>query len=137
LENNEHLLQFYTGIHEWRVFQSLYELVAHCLPSGPKLSSFSVFLMFSLKICLNLLNKDIAFHFNVCPSTVSRHFHKVLDVFFLHITAKSIKWSDRVTLRQTMPSTFRKFFKKKCGHNRLHWIFIERPSDLIARAKYF
>ena len=47
------------GIHEWCIFQALFNLVAQCLPNGPKLSKFSVFLTFFLKIRLNLANEDI------------------------------------------------------------------------------
>ena len=82
--------------------------------------------MFFLKIRLNLANVDIAFRFGVNALTVSRHFHRVLDVLSVH-TANLIKWPDRYTLRQTMPSSFRKFFKKIIDCTE---IFIERPSDL-------
>lgn len=122
------------GIHEWCIFQALFNLVAQYLPNGPKLSNFSVFLMFFLKIRLNLANEDIAFRFGVNASTVSRHFHRVLDVLSVH-TANLIKWPDRDTLRQTMPSSFRKFFKKCAVIIDCTEIFIERPSDLMARAQ--
>ena len=76
----------------------------------------------------------IAFRFGVNASTVSRHFHRVLDVLSVH-TANLIKWPDRDTLRQTMPSSFRKFFKKCAVIIDCTEIFIERPSDLMARAQ--
>ena len=69
--------------HEWCVFQASYDLVSPCLPKGPKLCKFSVFIMFFLKIRLNLLDDDIGYWFGVHPSTVSRHFHKVLDVLYM------------------------------------------------------
>ena len=90
--------------------------------------------MFFLKIRLNLLDDDIGYRFGVHPSTVSRHFHKVLDVLYIY-TEHLIKWPDRETLQQTLPASFRKFFKKCAVIIDCSEIFIERPSDLMARAQ--
>ena len=59
---------------------------------------------------------------------------QVLDV----MAAKTdflIKWPDRQTLRQTMPVVFRRFFKKCCIIIDCTKVFVERPSDLLARAQ--
>ena len=50
-------------------------------------------------------------------------------------TAHLIKWPDRETLRETMPSSFRKCFSKCCVIIDCTEVFIERPSDLLARAQ--
>jgi len=50
-------------------------------------------------------------------------------------TAPFIKWPERDTLRETMPTAFRKFFKKCAVIIDCTEIFIERPSDLLARAQ--
>ena len=50
-------------------------------------------------------------------------------------TAECIKWPDRDVLRLTMPASFRKFFKKCAVIIDYTEIFIERPSDLLARAQ--
>ena len=47
-------------------------------------------------------------------------------------TAHLIKWPDRETLQQTMPIAFRKFFKHCCV---IIEVFMERPSDFLARAQ--
>ena len=87
--------------------------------------------MFFLKICLNLFDEDIAYRFRVHPSTVSRKFHRVLDVAGVR-TAALIKWPEREVLRQTMPMSFQKFFKKCCIIVDCTEVFIERPTDLLA-----
>lgn len=110
------------------------DLIAPDLPEGPKLSKLNRLIMFFLKIRLGLYDIDIADRFQVHPSTVSRNFHLVLDVMSVK-TAHLIKWPDRETLYLTMPVSFRKFFKNCCVIIDFSEVFIERPSDLLARAQ--
>lgn len=95
----------FLGITEWPVFEGLFELIAPALPEGLKLTKMSMVIMFFLKIRLGLYDEDIADCFGVHPSTVSRNFHRVLDVMAIK-TAHLIKWPDRETLRLTMPMSF-------------------------------
>ncbi len=91
--------------------------------------------MFFLKIGLGLYDEDIADRFGVHPpSTVSKNFHRVLDVVATK-TAHLIKWPDRETLRLTMLMSFRKVFKRCAIIIDCSEIFVERPSDLLARAQ--
>ena len=87
-------------------------------------------IMFFLKICLNLFDEDITYRFRAHPSTVSRNFHRVLDVAAAK-TASLIKWPESEVLRQTMPMSFRKIFKKCCIIIDCTKVFIERPTDLL------
>ena len=90
--------------------------------------------MFFLKICLNLYDEDIAYRFGIHVSTVSQNFHRVLDILSVYTTG-FIKWPDRETLQLTMPSSFRKFFKKCAIIMDCSEVFIEQPSDLLTRAQ--
>ena len=67
-------------------------------------------MMFLMKIRLSSYNEDLAYRSGVHISSVSRNFHRVLDVMLVYMSSL-IKWPDRETLRQTMPSSFWKFFK--------------------------
>ena len=88
--------------------------------------------MFILK---PLFDEDIGYRFGVHASTVSRNFHRVLDVTFVR-TAHLSKWPDnRETLRLTMPMSFRKFSKECCVIIDCSEIFIERPSDSLVRVQ--
>ena len=106
-------------------------MVEHNLPSGTKLSKFNILVMFFMKICLNLCMEDIAHCFNVNKSTVSRHFHDVLHIMYVK-TKPLIRWPDRDVLQMTMPTSFKKFFKK-CA------VIIDCteiwPTNLLARAQ--
>ena len=97
------------GSHEWCVFEALFNLVAADLPRGIKLSNLSMVMMFFINLRHSLSDEDIADRFDVHSSTVSRNFHRVLDIMAKK-TAPLIKWPDRDTLYQTMPLAFRKFF---------------------------
>lgn len=91
-------------------------------------------MMFFLKVRLNLHLDDIAYRFDVSKATVSRHFHTVLDILYVK-TKPLIKWPDREVLRLTMPTSFRKFFKKCAIIIDCTEVFVERPTDLLARAQ--
>ena len=122
------------GLHEWCIFDALFHLVESSLPNSPKISKVNLLLMFLVKLRLNLFDEDIAARFGVHQSTVSRNFHKLLDVMAVK-TAFLIKWPDRLTLRTTMPMPFRKFFRNCCVIIDCTEVFMERPNDLLARAQ--
>ena len=61
--------------------------------------------MFLMKPRLNLFDEDLTQRFSVHSSTVSRHFHRVLDVAF-EATSFLIQWPERDVLRLTMPLYF-------------------------------
>ena len=127
------MLLNHLGISQWCVFKGLFDLVAPALPESPTLTKLTMVIMFFLKIRLGLYDEDIGDRFGIHPSTVSRNF-RVLDVMAIK-TSHLIKWPDRDTLYMTMPMLFRKFFKKCCVIIDCSEIFIERPSDLLARAQ--
>ncbi len=104
------------------------------LQPGLKLSAFDMVLMVLLKLRLNLADEDIAFRFGVHRSSVSRNFHKVLNIMYTCLSPL-VKWPDRGVLRSTMPSSFRKFFRSCSVIIDCTEIFMERPSDLLARAQ--
>lgn len=135
-KENSQLLKFYTGIPEWTIFMALLNLLFPALPDAPagKLSKFTLVLMFFMKVRLNLFEEDLAFRFGVHKSTVSRNFHKVLDVMTVRMS-HLIKWPGRDVLQKTLPSSFRRFFKQCCVIVDCTEVFIERPSDLLARAQ--
>ena len=149
LENDKNKLKFYTsnnasyflllnvvsiGLTEWCIFSALYKLIASDLPESPRLTKLAMLLMFFLKIHLNLFDEDIGYRFDVHLSTISRNFHRVLYIRFVK-TSPLIKWPERDVLRETMPMSFRKFFKKCCVIIDCTEIFMEQPTDLLVRAQ--
>ena len=90
--------------------------------------------MFHMKLCLNLFDKDLALRFGIHKSTVSRNFHRILDIA-AEKTSFLIKWPTRDALRLTMPISFRRFFKKCCVIIDCTEVYMECPSNLLARAQ--
>ena len=90
--------------------------------------------MFFLRVRLSYGIEDLAFRFGVSKGQVSKHFHNGLDIIYVK-TKPLIKWPDRDVLRLTMPTSFRKFFKKCAVIIACSEVFVERPSDLMARAQ--
>ena len=104
------------------------------LPDGSKLSKFDIVLLFLMKRCLNVMDEDLAFRFGVHQTTISRNFHRVLNGMYVRLY-NLVMWPDRGVLRQTMPSSFRKFFRKCAVIVDCSVVFMECPSDLLARAQ--
>lgn len=61
-----------------------------------------------------------------------QEFCKALDVMDVIELSHLIKWPDRDTLRETLPTSFHRFFKKCCIIIDCTEVFVERPSDLMA-----
>ena len=122
------------GIPDWDVFKALYDMVEPELPQGRKLSKMNTLIMFFLRIRLNYGIEDIAYRFNITKGQVSKHFHNVLDTLYIK-TKPLIKWPEREVLQLTMPTSFRKFFKKCAVIIDCTEVFVERPTDLLARAQ--
>ena len=134
LEKDAEKLKFYTGIPEWCVFIALFNLISSEIHGSSKLSKFEMFVMFFMKIRLNLFEEDLGYRFDVHRTTVSRVFRRIL--YLLAVKTKDlILWPDRDTLRLTMPTAFRKFFRQCCVIIDCTEVFIERPSNLLARAQ--
>ena len=116
------------------LFSAFYELVSPYLSSRTKLPKLALIIMFFMKLRLNLFDEDIAHRFGVHPTTVSRNFHRVLNIASVK-TSFLIKWPERDVLRLTMPVSFCCFFKKCCIIIDCSELFSEHPSDLLAHAQ--
>lgn len=92
--------------------------------------------MVLIKLRLILPLQDLAFQFGVSLSTVSRTFTAwltVMDVRLSHL----IRWPERDELWCTMPMCFQFSFGKKTIITDCFEVFIERPSNLLARSQTF
>ena len=93
--------------------------------------------MVLMKLRLNVPLQDLAYRFMVSVPTVSRMFSSwmvVMDTRFFPL----VSWPDREQLWKTMPMCFQYAFGRKvtvvidCFE-----VFIERPTNLLARAQTF
>lgn len=137
IKDDDTITKFYTGLPSYATFKMLADEVGQHLNRSKKykLSVEDEFLMFLVKLRLNLLNEDIAFRFGVDASTVSNKFHKWLNLCYTHLGGL-VMWPDSGYMQ--LPEAFQndKFKKTKVIIDCFE-VFIERPSRLNARAKTY
>ena len=135
-KNDEEKAKYYTGL-EYSQLMSIFEFVAPSIPDSAlsPLSQFEKFMVVMMKLRLNLCVQDLAYRFKVSASCISKTFNAVINIMFTRMK-RLILWPERDELRLTMPMEFRKHFGVKvsiiidCFE-----IFMERPSNMLARAE--
>ena len=131
-------VRFYTGLPSFDILKKIFNFVApHVKRNSLNLSKFQEFIMTLIKVRLNVPDQDLAYRFDVSLTTVSRiitHWLMVMDIRLSCL----ISWPEREDLWRTMPQCFQYSFGKKvtviidCFE-----VFIDRPTNLMARAQTF
>jgi len=135
-KNNNAKVKYYTGLPTYATLMFLFNFLSPCVEMGNRsaLSQFQQLLVVLIKLRLNLGDQDIAFRFGVNQSTISRCFNKWIDIMFIRLKPL-IKWPARDELLKTMPMDFRKNFKQCVTIIDCFEVFMERPTNLKARAQ--
>ncbi|CAH3135034.1 unnamed protein product, partial [Porites lobata] len=130
--------RFYTGLPDFHLLAKTFEFVSPYVTRRTKtLSLFQGFVMVLIKLRLNVPNLDLAYRFEVSLSTVSRVFKAWMEVLDVRLSPL-ISWPEREELWRTMPRCFQYTFGKAttiiidCFE-----IYIDRPSNLLARAQTY
>ena len=131
-------VRFYTGLPSYEILNVMFQQVApHVNRRTQSLNKFQEFVMVLMKLRLNVPFQDLAYRFAVSIATVSR----VFSAWMVVMDAKLfplVYWPEREQLCHTMPMCFQYAFGKKvtviidCFE-----VFIERPTNLLARAQTF
>ena len=131
-------VRFYTGLPSFDILKKIFNFVApHVKRNSLNLSKFQEFIMTLIKVRLNVPHQDLAYRFDVSLTTVScilTHWLMVMDIRLSCL----ISWPEREDLWRTMPQCFPYSFGKKvnviidCFE-----VFIDRPTNLMARAQTF
>ena len=128
-------IQHYTGLPNFKVVKTVFDfVVGEQSHGGTKLTAFQEFMVALLKLRHNLSSQDLAYRFDVHASTISRILLKWLTLMDIRLRPL-IMWPERENLRKTTPECFRAGFGDKvaviidCFE-----VFIERPSNLLARS---
>ncbi len=134
LECDDERVKFYTGLPKYKILKAVFDMVVVTSAVPTKLTPFQEFMLTIIKLRLNSPYKDLAYRFGISVATVSRIFSKwltMMDTVLQHL----IIWPSRESLWKTMPQSFIDSFGKDvtviidCFE-----VFIERPSNLLARA---
>ena len=136
LENDNSTVKYFTGLPSFSVLKVIYNFVSKDVPETSGCPKFDQYLLTLMKLRLNVGDKDLAFRFGISQASVSRYINKWVDVLSIKL-AFLIHWPERQELLKTMPSDFRKHFKKCVIIIDCFEVFIERPTSLMARAQTF
>ena len=135
---DERKATFYTGLPSFDVLKTVFDHVSPFIKrKSQSLSQFQEYILTLMKLKLNLPLEDIAYRFNISLPTVSRIFRSWMVVLDVRLSPL-IKWPNRDDLHLTMPQCFKYSFGNKttviidCFE-----IFIDRPSNLLARAQTY
>ena len=137
LKSDDKMVKYYTGLPSYVLFKAIFDLITVGLPQNffnGSCSAFQQVCMVLMNLRLNLGDQDLAYRFGVNQSTVSRYFHKWLDVMYTKLSCL-VFWPERGELLKTMPSEFRKHFKKCVIIIDCFEVFMERPTSLKPRAQ--
>lgn len=137
-EGDDEKVRFYTGLHSMEVLMKTFHFVStHVNRRALSLSKFQEFVLVLIKLRLAVPHQDLAYRFNVSRPVVSRIILTWLTVMDNRLSPL-ISWPSREELQRTMPKCFIDSFGLKtsviidCFE-----IFIDRPSNLLARAQTF
>lgn len=137
-EGDDEKVRFYTGLPSWEVLKKTFTFVSpHVNRRSARLSKFQEFILVVIKLRLNVPHQDIAYRFNVSRPVISRILLTWLTVMDVRLSPL-IVWPDREQLQRTMPKCFIDSFGFKTGVIiDCFEVFIDRPSNLLARAQTF
>ena len=132
-------VKFYTGLPTFEILKTFDFIAPHSTRRSPQtaLNKFQEFIMVLIKLRLNVSHQDLAYRFSVSRFLVSRTFNSWIVLMDIRLSPL-IVWPDRKDLHKTMPRCFMDAFRLKttviidCFE-----IFIDRPSNLLARAQTF
>ena len=139
--NSNDKVLFYTGLPSHQILNFVFELVSPSVSRRSQSQSpFQEFVMVLIKLRLDVPLQDLAYAFNISVPTVSTTFHSKLMTMDIRLSPL-VHWPDRESLIRTMLQCF-KCFKFSFGTKPTviidcFKIFIEKPTNLLARAQTF
>ena len=138
MKSDEKKVTYYTGLPNFNTLLVLLNFVTvspqTLSESKCKLSIFQQIMVVLMKLRLNLEEQDLAYRFNVSQSTVSKTFHKWIPIMAERLHPL-IYWPSKQDIRATLPTMFHNFFHDCVCIIDCTEVFIERPSNLVARAQ--
>ena len=133
-KSNDEKVKYCTGLPSYAVMMVLFTRIYKFLRESHSVTKFQQFIITLLRLRLDVPQQFLAYMFGISDSTVSRIFHDVINVMNIRLVPLLIFWPEREDLRTSMPMSFRSKFRNCACIIDCFEVFIERPSDLRARA---
>ena len=135
-DDNDKVL-FFTGIPSFMIMTTVFAMVIPFVNAARKLSPFQMCLLTCMRMRMNFSIRFLVYLFGVSQSSASRIFYDVLTVMHTRLVPLLILWPERDILKMSMPMSFRSKFGKCACIIDCFEVFIERRSDLKARAQTY
>ena len=105
--------KFYTDFPSYARLVAVLHFVSADLKEhhNSNLTLFQQFLVSIIKLRLNLCDQNIAYHFGISHSTISKTFQKWINRMYIRLKP-TIKWPDHEEIIKTMSSVFRRNFRR-------------------------
>ena len=133
-EKDAYKLKFYTGLPAITVFMAVLNLIRPGLVLCSNLTKFQQLLLPLRRLRLNSSVQDLGYRFRIHASTVSRVFQSCIQTMYSSMDFL-VYWPEREQLKLTLPRSFRQKFSSCAVIIDCFEVFIDRPSDLLARAQ--
>ena len=117
-------------------YTCLFTFIQPTLKQRSSLTPFQQLLVTLMRFQLNLSRQDLACRFRIHSSTISWTFMHVKNVMYIKLKPL-ITWLEREILYETMPMDFRKYCPNCVVIIDCFEIFLERPTNLLARAQTY
>ncbi|KAK0133587.1 Accumulation-associated protein [Merluccius polli] len=139
LNGDDNTVKYYTGLPSYVMFQTRLCSLMPYLPQGrmKKLSPFQLVLLTLMRLRLDLPVQHLSRLFWVHRTTVSDAVHHTLGVMYAQL-CPLVHWPSRECLLTSMPHQFvESFGKNVAAIVDCFEVFIEKPSNVLARAQTF
>ena len=123
-----------TGVQSITAFIWIVQLVSKVMRPVKGMELGNMVLLVLMKLRLNLTNRDLAMRFKISPTKVSQ----ILNTYLPALAARLkflLKWPTKNTILKNMPKLFRSKYKRCRVIIDCSEIFIQRPTNLDARAQ--
>ncbi len=134
-KGNDEKVKTYTSLPTFALLMLILQTIQPYMKQSTALSPFQKLLLTLMRFRLKVSVDYLSCIFGVCTTTVTRAFNDTLDVLYYRLVPSLIKWPSREELRQSLPASFRESFKSCACIIDCFEVFIERPSNLLARAQ--
>lgn len=123
-----------TGVNSMAAFLMIVNMVSKYMRPVKGMALGNMVLLVLMKLRLNLTNKDLSLRFKISPSKVSRILGSYLPALAARLKV-FIQWPSKNKVLKNMPKVFRNKYKKCRVIIDCSEVFIQRPSNLEARAQ--
>ena len=135
---DENKLYFYTGIPTVPIFDLIFDFAENSINQSDisKWTKQEIFVMILMRLRLGLLERDLAYRFDISQPSLSKILHEWLPILATRLSF-SVTRTRREELWKALPACFRESFPKCSVIIDCFEIFIEKLFNITARAQTY